>query len=146
MYIGNVMLIVLNLPLVGMWARIAIDPFPDPGADDRLLFRCSGPTASDSNPSSDVWVMLIFGGIGYFMRKLGFPYRPAGIGVGPRPGLLETSLQQALLISQGSALHFLYPPHLGRVHGARLPLHRAGDLGAGAGQGAGGGRGGCGLR
>jgi putative tricarboxylic transport membrane protein len=107
MYIGNVMLLVLNLPLVGMWARIAIIPFPILGP---LIVLCSVVgTYSIRFLMFDVWVMFIFGIIGYFMRKLGYPIAPMVL-ASVLAQMLETSLQQSLLISQGSPLIFITRP------------------------------------
>jgi len=107
MYIGNIMLLVLNLPLVGMWARIAIIPFPILGP---LIVLCSVVgTYSIRFLMFDVWVMFIFGIIGYFMRKLGYPIAPMVLAT-VLAQMLETSLQQALLISQGSPLVFITRP------------------------------------
>src|SRR5512136_1436366 len=96
MYIGNVMLLVLNLPLVGIWARIAIIPFPVLGP---IIIICSliG-TYSIRFLAFDVWVAILFGIIGYFMRKLGYPIAPMVLATVLAP-MLETSLQQSLLIS-----------------------------------------------
>ena len=107
MYVGNIMLLVLNLPLVGMWARIAIIPFPILGP---LIVLCSVVgTYSIRFLMFDVWVMFIFGIIGYFMRKLGYPIAPMVLAT-VLAQMLETSLQQALLISQGSPLVFITRP------------------------------------
>ncbi|MFZ2446845.1 MAG: tripartite tricarboxylate transporter permease [Syntrophobacteraceae bacterium] len=107
MYIGNVMLLVLNLPLVGLWARIAIIPFPILAP---IIVFCSVlGTYSIRFILFDVWVMLIFGVVGYFMRKLGFPIAPLVL-ASVLAQMLETSLQQSLLISQGSPLIFFTRP------------------------------------
>jgi len=107
MYIGNVMLLVLNLPLVGLWARIAVVPFPVLAP---IIIFCSVlGTYSIRFILFDVWVMLVFGLIGYFMRKLGFPIAPLVL-ASVLAQMLETSLQQALLISQGSPLIFFTRP------------------------------------
>ncbi len=107
MYIGNVMLLVLNLPLVGMWARIAIIPFPILGP---LIVLCSVVgTYSIRFLMFDVWVMFIFGILGYFMRRLGYPIAPMVL-ASVLAQMLETSLQQTLLISQGSPSIFFTRP------------------------------------
>ena len=142
MYIGNVMLLVLNLPLVGMWARIVRIPFYILGP--LIVFCAVVGTYSIRFQTFDVWVMLLFGVIGYFMRKLGFPIAPMVL-ASVLAQMLETVPGAVAAHLAGVAPDLLHPPHLGRVHGARLPLHRPGDLGSGAGQGAGGGHGGCGL-
>jgi putative tricarboxylic transport membrane protein len=107
MYIGNVILLVLNLPLVGMWARIALIPFPILGPLI-ILFSIIG-AFSIRFMMFDVWVALIFGVIGYFMRKFGFPIAPMVLAT-VLAQMLETSLQQSLLISQGSPLIFFTRP------------------------------------
>jgi putative tricarboxylic transport membrane protein len=107
MYIGNVMLLVLNLPLVGMWAKIAVIPFYILGP--LIIFFSVVGTYSIRFLTFDVWAMLIFGVIGYFMRKLGFPIAPMVL-ASVLAQMLETSLSQALLISQGSPLVFFTNP------------------------------------
>jgi putative tricarboxylic transport membrane protein len=107
MYIGNVMLLVLNLPLVGMWAKIAVIPFYILGP--LIIFFSVVGTYSIRFLAFDVWAMLIFGVIGYFMRKLGFPVAPMVL-ASVLAQMLETSLAQALLISQGSPFIFFTRP------------------------------------
>lgn len=107
MYIGNVILLVLNLPLVGMWARIALIPFPILGPLI-ILFSVIG-AYSIRFMLFDVWVALIFGVIGYIMRKFGFPIAPMVL-ASVLAQMLETSLQQSLLISQGSPFIFFTRP------------------------------------
>jgi putative tricarboxylic transport membrane protein len=107
MYIGNVILLVLNLPLVGLWARIALIPFPVLGPLI-ILFSVIG-AYGIRFMLFDVWVSLIFGVIGYLMRKFGFPIAPMVLAT-VLAQMLETSLQQSLLISQGSPLIFFTRP------------------------------------
>lgn len=107
MYIGNVMLLVLNLPLVGMWAKICRIPFYILGPI--IVFCAMIGTYSIRFQSFDVWVMLLFGVIGYFMRKLGYPVAPMVL-ASVLAQMLETSMGQALLISQGSPLIFFTRP------------------------------------
>src|SRR5512137_959043 len=101
MYIGNVMLIILNLPLVGMWARICVIPFYILGPI--IVFCAVVGTYSIRFLAFDVWIMLLFGVIGYFMRKLGYPVAPMVLAT-VIAQMIETSLGQTLLISQGSLL------------------------------------------
>jgi putative tricarboxylic transport membrane protein len=101
MYIGNVMLIVLNLPLVGMWARICVIPFYILGP--LIVFFSVLGTYSIRFLAYDVWNMLLFGVIGYFMRKLGYPIAPMVLAT-VIAQMMETSLGQSMLISQGSPL------------------------------------------
>jgi putative tricarboxylic transport membrane protein len=107
MYIGNVMLLVLNLPLVGMWAKICVIPFYILGP--LIIYFSVLGTYSIRFVPLDVWIMLIFGAVGYFMRKLGFPVAPMVL-ASILAQMLETSLGQSLLISQGSPFIFFTHP------------------------------------
>jgi putative tricarboxylic transport membrane protein len=99
MYIGNVILIVLNLPLVGLFARILLVPrwvlMP-------LVATLSfvGVYAVNNNPF-DVLLMAGFGFVGYFMRKLGFPLAPVILGL-VLGDLMEVNLRRALTYTQGN--------------------------------------------
>jgi putative tricarboxylic transport membrane protein len=98
MWIGNVMLLVINLPLIGLWVRLLRVPyrllFPA-----ILLFCCVG-VYSVNNRGFDVALVIIFGLLGYLFRKSKCEPGPLLLGfvLGP---LLETNLRRALLISQG---------------------------------------------
>jgi len=99
MYIGNVMLIVLNLPLVGMWARICVIPFYILGP--LIVFFSVLGTYSIRFLAYDVWVMTLFGVIGYFMRKFAYPIAPMVLAT-VIAQMMEMSLGQSMLMSQGS--------------------------------------------
>jgi len=107
MYIGNVMLLVLNLPLVGMWASMLRVPY---SILMPLIVTLSavGVFATDNNVF-DMWVMFAFGVIGYLMRKLEFPAAPAVLGLVLGP-LVERSLRQSLTISHGDLSIFFTRP------------------------------------
>jgi putative tricarboxylic transport membrane protein len=99
MYIGNVMLLVLNLPLIGMWVQVLKVPY-------RILFPlillfCLIGVYSVSNTTFDIYVMIVFGVVGYLFKK--FEYEPAPLVLafvlGP---LLENNLRKSLILSQGS--------------------------------------------
>ena len=98
MYIGNIFLIVLNLPLVGLFARILLVPrwvlMP-------LVATLSfvGVYAVNNNPF-DLLLMTAFGFIGFFMRKLGFPLAPVILGL-VLGSLMEVNLRRAMIYSQG---------------------------------------------
>ncbi|GEA16864.1 hypothetical protein E308F_31100 [Moorella sp. E308F] len=100
-------LLVLNLPLVGLWARIALIPFPILGPMI-ILFSVIG-AYSVRFLMFDVWVALIFGVLGYLMRKLGFPLAPMVLAT-VLAQMLETSLKQPLVLSDGSPLIFFTRP------------------------------------
>jgi len=111
MYIGNVVLLVLNLPLVGFWARIALIPFPILGPLI-VVFSLIG-AYSVRYLLFDVWGALAFGVIGYLMRKFGYPLAPVVLAVILSPQL-EIALKQSLAISRGSfAIFFSRPIALG---------------------------------
>jgi putative tricarboxylic transport membrane protein len=107
MYIGNVMLLILNLPLVGFWARIAFIPFPILGPLI-VVFSLIG-AYSVRFLMFDVWMSLLFGVIGYLMRKFGYPLAPVVLAtILAQP--LEIALKQALAISAGSYTIFFNRP------------------------------------
>ena len=97
-YVGNVMLLLLNLPLVGIFARVATIPlrYLMPG----VLVLCAVAAYSDNNNAFDVWVMVGAGVMGYAMRGLGYDPAPLVLGLVLGP-LLERSLLQALTIGRG---------------------------------------------
>ncbi len=107
MYIGNVMLLILNLPLVGFWARIALIPFPILGPLIVVFYLIGA--YSVRYLLFDVWGALVFGVIGYLMRKFGFPLAPVVLAVILSPQL-EIALKQSLALSQGSYLIFFGRP------------------------------------
>ena len=107
MYIGQVICVILNLPLVGMCARIATIPFPVLGPLI-LIFSVIG-AYSIRFLMFDVWVALVFGVVGYLMRKLKFPMAPMVLAA-VLAQMLETALSQSLVISRGSPLIFFSRP------------------------------------
>jgi putative tricarboxylic transport membrane protein len=107
MYIGNIMLLVLNLPLIPMWVRVLKLPY-------RILFplivMITLVGAYSVNYSvSDIIITIIFGVIGYLMKKFDYPGAPLILSFILTP-LVEQSLRQSLLISDGSFAIFLDHP------------------------------------
>jgi putative tricarboxylic transport membrane protein len=107
MYIGNAVLLVLNLPLIGMWIQVLKIPY-------RVLFPlvlvfCAVGSYSMNNSLFDVYMMSLFGVIGFLMKRYG--YEPAvlvlAFVIGP---ILEQSLRQSLLLGDGSFTIFLTRP------------------------------------
>ena len=96
--VGNVILVFLNIPFVGLWTRILAIPYPYLCALI-LMFAVVG-SYSLSGSMFDVGVMMIFGIIGYFLRKLQFPLAPIALTLvlGPQ---FEMSLRQSLVLSNG---------------------------------------------
>lgn len=107
MYIGNAMLLVLNLPLIGMWVQLLKVPF-------RFLFPmiilfCIVGVYSVSNSLLDIGLMILFGVFGYLMRK--FDYEPAPLVLAYVLGpMLEQALRQSLRMSNGSFTIFFNRP------------------------------------
>ncbi len=107
MYVGNVMLLMLNLPLVGMWVKFLQIPYPlmAPG----ILAICFIGTYGIRSNMFDVWMMLLFGIIGYVMRKLDFSAIPLIIAL-ILADRAESAFRQSLVISSGSLAIFVTRP------------------------------------
>ena len=107
MFVGNVMLLALNLPLIGMWVRLLRVPydvlFP------LILMFCVVGVYSVNHSRMDVYLMTFFGLVGYLMQKLGYAPAPLALAyvLGP---LLETALRQSLALSGGSFAIFFTRP------------------------------------
>ncbi len=107
MWIGNVMLLVINLPLIGIWVKLLDVPY-------RLLFpiiivvSCIG-VYGTSNSTFDVWLTLMFGLIGFVLYKLGCEPAPLLLGfvLGP---MMEQNLRRALVLSRGDPMTFVQRP------------------------------------
>ncbi len=120
MYVGNVMLLVLNLPLIGLWIKVLRIPyailFP------LILLFCLIGVYAINNSTVDVAIMLFFGVLGYLMRK--FEYEPAPfIMAFVLSPMLETALRRSLLLSDGHfTIFFSRPISLGCLILAALLL------------------------
>jgi TctA family transporter len=98
MWIGNLMLVILNLPLIGMWIKLLSVPY-------RFLFPaivlfCAIGVYSTNNNTFDIWMVAGFGLVGYTFMKLGVEPAPLLLGfiLGP---MMEENLRRALLLSRG---------------------------------------------
>ena len=98
LFIGNTMLLVLNLPLVGIWVKLLKIPRPYLYAGI-LLFASLGSYAVNADPL-DLVILLLVGLLGFAMRRFGWPVAPAVIGLILGP-VAETNLRRALAISNG---------------------------------------------
>ena len=107
MYIGNVMLLGLNLPLIGLWVRLLRVPYHYLAA--LVVIICTIGAYSVKNSVFDVGTMIVFGVMGYFMRKVAFPAAPFVLSLILGP-ILERSLQQALISSGGDPSIFIEKP------------------------------------
>ena len=112
MWIGNLMLIILNLPLIGMWIKLLTVPY-------RFLFPaivlfCAIGVYSTNNNSFDIWSVAAFGFIGYLFIKIGCEPQPLLLGfiLGP---MMEENLRRALLLSRGDWSVFVTRPLSGSL-------------------------------
>lgn len=107
MYIGNLMLLVLNLPLVGLFVRVL--RVPSNMLMPIILLLCIVGAFAINNAVSDIWIMFIFGILGFLLRKWGYSTAPLVLAlvIGP---MLENSLIQSLMLSQGSISIFYTQP------------------------------------
>jgi TctA family transporter len=119
MWIGNLMLVILNLPLIGMWIKLLSVPY-------RLLFPaivlfCAIGVYSTNNNTFDIWLVALFGFIGYIFMKLGCEPAPLLLGfiLGP---MMEENLRRALLLSRGDWSVFVTRPLSGSLLAAAVVL------------------------
>ncbi|RZL96173.1 MAG: tripartite tricarboxylate transporter permease [Variovorax sp.] len=107
MWIGNLMLVILNLPLIGLWVKLLTVPY-------RWLFPaivlfCAIGVYSTNNNSFDIWMVALFGLIGYVFIKLGCEPAPLLLGLILGP-MMEEYLRRAMLISRGDWSVFVTRP------------------------------------
>jgi len=106
-FVGNAILLILNLPLVGLWAKLLKIPFSYMCAG--VLIFCVIGAYGLKQSLFDVWIMLGFGVLGYLLRKLDLPLAPAILALILGP-MMERSLRTTLEISAGSFAIFLDRP------------------------------------
>ena len=107
MWIGNLMLVILNLPLIGLWVKLLKVPY-------RVLFPaivlfCSVGVYSLNYNVFDIYIMAIFGIIGYFWSKLKCEGAPLLLGLVLGP-MMEENFRRALLLSRGDFTTFVTRP------------------------------------
>jgi putative tricarboxylic transport membrane protein len=107
LYIGNVMLLVLNLPLVGLWVKIL--RIPTPLLYGGILVFATIGTYGISRSPMDLVILYVMGGVGYLMRRFDFPTAPVIIGMILGP-MAEQNFRQALTISAGDTSTFFTRP------------------------------------
>ena len=107
LYIGNAMLLVLNLPLVGVWVRLLTVPRPILYGSILLLASAGAYTVNRS--VFDIALVYAIGAIGYLMRRFSIPLTPAMIGVILGP-MAEQQLRRALAIAEGSPIVLVTRP------------------------------------
>ena len=107
LYVANIMLVVLNLPLVGLWARILKIPTPQLYAGI-LVFATVGTVAAKPSPV-ELGMLTLFGVMGYLMRRYDYPIAPVVVGLILGP-VAETQLRRALSISLGDPMVLVESP------------------------------------
>ena len=107
MYIGNLMLLGLNLPLIGFWVRLLKVPYHYMAVV--IVIICIIGAYSIKNSAFDVGMMIVFGVMGYFLRKGGFPAAPLVLAL-ILGRILERSVQQALKVSGADIMIFIEKP------------------------------------
>lgn len=113
MYIGNAMLLILNLPLIGIWVKILKIPYPV--LFPLILLFCLIGAFSLNNNVGEIGLMLFFGGVGYFMKKFNYEAAPLVLALVLGP-MMENALRQSLIMSHGNVnIFFTRPISLGIV-------------------------------
>ena len=120
LYVGNVMLLVLNLPLVGLWVRLLTHPATGALRRDSDVLASAG-AYSVNDRAFDVGLLYAIGGVGYLMRRRSIPLAPAIIGLILGP-MAEQQLRRALAIAEGSPAVFVTRPMSAALLGAAAVL------------------------
>ncbi len=107
MYVGNVVLLILNLPMVGLFVNLLRIPYSY--LYPAILCFCILGVYSVSSSVVDVWIMLGMGGFGYILRKFGYDLAPIALGL-VLSSMLELSVRQSLAMSAGDYMIFLNRP------------------------------------
>jgi putative tricarboxylic transport membrane protein len=107
LYVGNAMLLVLNLPLIGLWVKILKVPYHFLFSLI-LLFCIIGSYVTNNNPY-DIMIMVIFGLVGYAMKKLDYEAAPLVLALVLGP-MMENAFRRSLVISEGDFGIFFRPP------------------------------------
>jgi len=118
-WVGNLMLLVLNIPFIGLWVRLLTVPY-------RLLypvvlmFICIG-VYSFANSAFDVWQLVVLGLMGYAMRVFAFPAAPMLLGfvLGP---MMEEHFRRAMILSRGDLMTFVERPISGTIIAVTLVI------------------------
>jgi putative tricarboxylic transport membrane protein len=107
MYVGNVVLLILNLPMIGLFINILRIPYQY--LYPMILMFCLLGVYSINQSVVDVWIMIVMGLLGYWLRKLDFETAPIVLGLIISP-MLELSVRQALAMSGGEYAIFFTRP------------------------------------
>ena len=107
MYVGNIMLLALNLPLVGIFVHLLRIPYAY--LYPLIIMFCIIGVYEVNHSIVDVWIMLIMGVVGYLLKKFSFDTAPLVLGLVIAP-IFEMSLRQSLIMSDGNWTIFLTRP------------------------------------
>jgi putative tricarboxylic transport membrane protein len=119
LYIGNVILLVLNLPLVNLWVRLL--RIPTPWLYAGIIVISTAGVYGAGNSVFNVGLLFFFGLIGFLMRRFDFPAAPLIVGMILAP-MAEQSMRQALTISQGDWFTFFTRPLSGSLMAVAMLL------------------------
>jgi putative tricarboxylic transport membrane protein len=113
MYIGNVMLLVLNLPLVQLFALIT--KVPKPILLPLITLMCLVGVYSVNSSYVDLYVLALFGILGFVLRDLGYSPAPLVLAlvIGP---MMETAMRESLMINQGAIAPMIFRPIAGTIY------------------------------
>ncbi|MGH6926129.1 MAG: tripartite tricarboxylate transporter permease [Propylenella sp.] len=107
MYIGNLLLLIMNLPLAGAFAQLLRIPYK--WLYPPILALCIAGVFSQANSIEDCWLLVGFGALGWLMKRYDWPAAPMVLGLVLGP-LFESALRQSLTLSHGSGFIFLTRP------------------------------------
>jgi TctA family transporter len=119
MLIGNLMLLVINLPMVGLWVKLLSVPYRNlfPGV---IVCCCIG-AYSLTNNVMDIWLTILFGTIGYGLRRLGYEPAPLVLGLILGP-MFEENFRRSMLLSDGNLAVFFTRPISGVITAISIVL------------------------
>jgi putative tricarboxylic transport membrane protein len=107
MYIGNVMLLLLNLPLIGIWVKVLKIPYGILSV--LIILFCLIGSYTINNSLADMYIMTVFGVMGYLMKKFDYEATPLILALVLGP-MMENALRRSMIISNGSFLVFFQRP------------------------------------
>jgi putative tricarboxylic transport membrane protein len=119
LYVGNVILLVLNLPLVSLWVKLL--KIPPPWLYAGIIVVSTAGVYGAGNSVFNVGLLFVFGLFGFLMRRFDFPAAPLIVGMILAP-MAEQSMRQALTISQGDWLTFFTRPLSGTLMAVSIAL------------------------
>jgi TctA family transporter len=119
MYVGKLMLLILNLPLIPMWVKFLKIPYPI--LFPFILLFCLIGVYTINNNVFDIYVMIFFGVVGYLARKFEFEAAPFILAVVLGP-MMEKAFRQSLIMFQGDFSVFISRPISGVIFGIAILL------------------------